>query len=77
MKTILQSWNFTRLIRFILGLAVLLQGIFARDNITIIFGIAIGGMALINVGCCGANGCSITTPAKTKIIQDEELDTKK
>jgi hypothetical protein len=60
----------------ILGIAILVQGIVARDTITIILGLVFGGMAVANIGCCGAGGCAVNTHSinnKTKDIQYEEV----
>jgi hypothetical protein len=76
MKTILQGWHFTRILRLVLALAILLQGIIAKDSIAIILGIALGGMAVANIGCCGAGGCAVnqnSTNNKTEDIQYEEV----
>ena len=76
MKTILQGWNFMRLLRLVLGVGILVQGIVARDTVTIILGVAFAGMAIANVGCCGAGGCAVntrTTNNKTGDIQYEEV----
>lgn len=77
MKTILQGWNFMRILRLVLGVVILVQSIIAKDTLIIILGAAFGGMALANVGCCGANGCAVNTPIKTQKIDYEELDIQK
>lgn len=38
MKTILQGWKIMRILRLILGTSIMVQGIVARDTITIILG---------------------------------------
>ena len=77
MKTILQGWNFMRILRLILGTAIMVQGIVARDTVTIILGVAFAGMAVANIGCCGAGGCAVNTRTstnnKTKDIHYEEV----
>lgn len=75
MKAILQGWNFMRIFRLVLGVAVLVQGGVAKDAITIIIGVLFGGMAVANIGCCGTNGCAIntTTNDKTKTTNYEEI----
>lgn len=81
MKTISQGWNIMRLLRLILGTAIMVQGIVAKDTITIILGVAFVGMAVANIGCCGAGGCAInnrtTTTKKTEDIYYEEVVSKK
>ena len=77
MKTILQSWNFMRILRLRLGTTIMVQGIVARDTVTIILGVAFAGMAVANIGCCGAGGCAVNTRTitnnKTKDIHYEEV----
>jgi hypothetical protein len=76
MKTILQGWHFMRILRLVLALGILAQGIIARDAVTIILGVVFGGMAIANIGCCGTAGCAInqrSTNSKTQDIQYEEV----
>lgn len=79
MKAILLDWNFMRALRLVLGIAVLVQGILTKDGLTIVLGAAIGGMALANIGCCGANGCAVNygKNENEKEITYEKLDNKK
>jgi hypothetical protein len=70
MKTILQTWNFMRILRLVLGAAILVQGIVARDAISIILGIAFAGMSVANVGCCGTAGCAINPRIPKNKIED-------
>jgi hypothetical protein len=53
MTTIMQGWNFMRSFRLVLGLAILVQGIVAKDTVTILLGIFLGGLAIANAGCQG------------------------
>ena len=76
MKTILQGWNFMRILRLVLAIGILVQGIIARDTVTIILGVVFGGMAVANIGCCGVGGCAVKRPStsnKTEDIQYEEV----
>lgn len=81
MKAITQGWNFIRILRLVLGAAIMVQGIVARDTITIILGVAFAGMAVANIGCCGAGCCAVntrnTTNNKTEDIHYEEVVSKK
>ena len=79
MKAILQGWNFMRILRLGLGIAILVQGIVAKETMTMVLGVIFGGMALANIGCCGINGCAINSRStnKTQTIDYEELDIKK
>jgi len=78
MKAILQGWNWMRILRLTLGIGLLVQGFVTKDTIAVILGLALGGMAVANIGCCGNNGCAIDTTSTNKNIrtQDEELNSK-
>ena len=77
MKKILQGWNLMRILRLVIGTAIMVQGIVTRDALTIILGVAFAGMAAANVGCCGAGGCAVNTRTtrndKIKDIHYEEV----
>jgi hypothetical protein len=76
MNTILQGWNFMRIIRLVLAIVILVQGIAAGEAVSIILGVAFGGMAIANIGCCGATGCTVgqrSTNNKSKAIEYEEV----
>jgi hypothetical protein len=77
MRSILQGWNFMRILRLVLGMIILVQGIMIKDIPSAILGFILGGMAVANVGCCGTNGCAVNPvrPVKNKVkIEHEELD---
>ena len=54
---ILKSWGFMRVLRFVFGAFAIVQAIITLDIVLGILGLVVGGMAFLNVGCCGANGC--------------------
>lgn len=81
MLTVLtRGWNIMRVIRLVLGLIILVQGIMARDVMYGFFGVFLSFLALVNVGCCGVGGCSVPSVSskgsKTKEIEYEEVGTK-
>jgi hypothetical protein len=81
MKTLLTGWHIMRIIRLVLGLAVLTQGVVIKDFTIIIPGLllAVLVLAMANTGCGSSNGCSIhpASVRKTNRKEDEELDTGK
>jgi hypothetical protein len=79
MRLILQGWNLMRILRLVLAIAILVQGIITKDAVSIILGLIVGGMAITNTGCCGSSGCEVksTGTNKTNRIHYEELDHKK
>jgi hypothetical protein len=79
MKTVLEGRNFMRGFRLVLGVALLVQGVVAKDMFAIVIGVVFGGMAIAKIGCCGTNSCATNTTRsdKTKTIVYEEVDNKK
>ncbi len=61
-STILTGWNFMRAIRLLLGLIIIIQSTQQHHYSFAIIGLLFAGMAVFNVGCCGAAGCGV--PAK-------------
>ncbi len=79
MNAIIQQWNIARIIRLVLAIVILVQGIIVKDTMTMVLAVFLGGMAIANVGCCGTNRCAINNRSSTEIetIEYEELDHKK
>ena len=61
MKIILNGWNFLRVFRLLIGIAVIVQGVFIKDTSFIVLGILFSLMTVLNVGCCAGNHCSVKT----------------
>jgi hypothetical protein len=47
-----------RIIRLALGLMVLYQSLLMGQWFMALLGLALAGMAALNYGCCGVNGCA-------------------
>jgi hypothetical protein len=67
-QQIFTNWNFMRIIRLVLGLAIFVQAILSRDMMFGLVGLFISGMAVFNIGCCGTGGCY--TPPKKNFIPE-------
>ncbi len=75
MKTMMQGWHLMRFVRLGLGLVILVQSITTKDMMVAFLGGLIVFTALANVGCCGSNGCGITTKStKANTIIDTEYE---
>ena len=66
-QQILRNWNFMRFIRLVLGVAIIMQAIYAKDWTMGIFGVLFTCMPIFNFGCC--NACGRCTPAVNKTPQ--------
>lgn len=58
MSNITTGWNFFRLLRLVLGLAVVWQSVTSGDWMIAVLGGLFVLMAVTNTGCCGAGGCA-------------------
>lgn len=70
------NWNFMRLLRLGIGVAIVVQGIIAKDIMFAIMGGLFSLMPLLNIGCCGSSGCGVPTrraKQETQEIAYEEV----
>lgn len=58
MKQYLQNWNFLRLLRLAMGVAIIVQGINLKEYAISIIGAWFTIMAIANMGCCGVGSCN-------------------
>ena len=70
-KAYLQGWNIMRLIRLALGIIILVQGIGMRDAVYSMMGVFLSALAFLNIGCCGAGGCSVPSSYKSSKTLEE------
>jgi hypothetical protein len=59
MKRLLIGWNAFRIIRLLIGIAALVQGIIQKEGLVLVAGSWILFGALFNRGCCGSGGCPV------------------
>lgn len=76
MNAILYNWYVMRGLRLVIGLIALVQSVVQKD---ITLGIITGFLlftAIVNIGCCGGNGCKVNfnNRKKEKEIVNEEMD---
>ncbi len=64
-KSLFTNWNWVRLLRLVLGLALIVQGMIVRDVIAGLAGFLFSGMAVFNIGCCGP-ACNVGVRKKTR-----------
>lgn len=70
------NWNWVRIVRLLIGLAAITQGLLQQEWVLIAAGLLVAAMAILNWGCCGNTGCAIMPRTKTKNKEDiyEEVD---
>ncbi|HSN47947.1 MAG TPA: hypothetical protein VLR29_04225 [Flavobacterium sp.] len=76
-ETLLQNWNFMRLLRLGLGIYIAFQ---AYETLSLLSGVVAAFFifqAVTNTGCCGSNGCTVpkkkSNPDKTEEVTFEEI----
>ena len=73
MQTLTSNWNLFRILRVVLGVFILVQGIVGKDTFSLVMGLVFAGMAVFNIGCCGAGGCASDNNLKTDKTTTEEV----
>jgi len=69
-QAIFRNWNFIRVLRLAMGIAIVVQGVMAKEVLFGIAGILFTGMAVFNMGCCAAGNCA-APPVKDKSVSKE------
>lgn len=79
MKRFLTGWNVFRVVRFLIGLAALVQGIIQKEVLVLAAGSWVLFGALFNLGCCSSGGCSVSTSTQktNKEVVYEKVDASK
>ncbi len=67
---IFSNWTFYRVLRLLAGIAIIVQAVAAKDTLFGIAGVLFTGMAIFNVGCCGAGACYGPRTKSIKPIKD-------
>ena len=75
----LTGWNVFRVVRLLIGLTAVVQGIVQKEVLVLAAGIWLLFGALFNVGCCGSSGCYVPkSKQKTnKEVAYEDVDASK
>lgn len=62
-----------RIIRLLLGMAIIIQGIYTAQWMFVILGSLFSLMPLLNIGCCSNNNCNTHMPSKQKHQPTENI----
>lgn len=74
MTLFLKNWTVIRLMRLSLGGFILYDGIRSQEWLFIAFGVYFTGLAILNLGCFGAQQCSVPTTKNNSV--DQKVETK-
>ena len=56
--TILKNWNWIRIVRLVLGVAILASGIVEVDYLAITVGVVFTALPIFNISTCAGGSCS-------------------
>jgi hypothetical protein len=57
--TLKQRWDFMRILRLVIGVTVIGQAVMMQELLLAIGGGMLTTMAVLNIGCCGSQGCGV------------------
>ena len=70
-QTLKQRWDFVRILRLVIGVTVIGQAFIMQEWLLGIGGAMLTTMAVLNIGCCGSQGCAVNT---RKDVQKSSLE---
>lgn len=74
MTTILKNWDFMRILRLGMGLWVIYSSFTDRQPLLGFLGAFFVYQAVMNIGCCGSNGCNIPNKPNSQNLPSKEVD---
>ena len=69
-QAILTNWTFVRVLRLLIGLAIIVQAVIVKDALLGVAGLLFSSMSIFNAGCCGTGGCATIPKKSSKTVQD-------
>lgn len=69
-QTLLNNWNFMRFTRLALGIFIIAQAVMVKDITMGLMGIFFTALPLLNIGCCGGNGCHAPVKRNSKATNE-------
>ena len=73
-QMIFTNWHFMRWLRLVLGGFIAVQSIQNHDLVPGLIGAFFLYQAITNTGCCGSNGCAVTSAKNTEEIKAKNIE---
>ena len=70
-ETLLQDWNFMRILRLGLGIYIAVQAVETLSLFSGVVAVFFIFQAITNTGCCSSNGCSVPIKKNNSEINEE------
>lgn len=58
-RVIFNNWNLIRILRLVMGIAIMIQAVMAKDVLLAMIGILFTAMPVFNLGCCATGNCAV------------------
>ena len=76
-KNYVAGWNFTRLLRLVLAIALFGAYFSTKEQLYAVIGSFLGMQAILNMSCPGGNCETTTKPAQKQVMKFKKLELKK
>jgi len=73
-STLKQRWDFVRILRLVIGATVIGQAFIMQELLLGIGGAMLTTMAVLNIGCCGVQGCAVNVRKDKAKVNLEETN---
>lgn len=73
MNTLLKEWNWMRVVRLFVGALVAVYAISSEEYSFLILSALLLFQALLNVSCCGSQGCGADNERSEKGIYEDQV----
>ncbi len=70
-QLLLSNWNLIRVLRLIMGIAIVVQAIMVKDLLFGAIGLLLTALPLFNLGCCTTGYCAPSVPEQ--VPNDKEI----
>jgi len=70
-QVLLSNWNLIRVVRLIMGVAIVVQAIMVKDILFGAMGLLLTALPLFNLGCCTTGYCA--PPVPKQVSDDKEI----
>jgi hypothetical protein len=72
LSSLKQPWDFVRILRLVIGVTVIGQAFIMHEWLLGFGGGMLTTMAVLNIGCCGTQGCAVAPKKDTVKLSPDE-----
>ncbi|MBP1618757.1 MAG: hypothetical protein H6Q14_2584 [Bacteroidetes bacterium] len=72
-RDFLKNWDAMRIFRLIAGLSIAVYGIYSKDYVLLMFSAFFLLQAILNISCCGVQGCGSSNAKNEKGTYEDQV----